>query len=159
MPVCAFCETLGEIVPVLVIGFDAVQERPAPQVMLVTVPEPAGVAQVPSPRQNVLLEALVPLLSRLTDKLPIAWLTGTLVAFVRSPEAIVPSAPPAKRRAPVPLSSVTVPRKLALDGVPRNVSIPVAVVVVEGATPAPPPMTKLLADRAADEAHVDAELK
>lgn len=60
----------------------------------------------------------------------------------------------AKTFNPVPVSSVNSAAKLALDGVPRNVKAPVAVVVVEGAAPAPPPMTRALAARAADVAHV-----
>jgi hypothetical protein len=61
--------------------------------------------------------------------------------------------------APDPVSSVTAEARLALEGVPRNVSIPVAVVVVEGATPAPPPIIKALAAKAEDEAHAEALLK
>src|SRR5215831_2605677 len=38
---------------------------------LVTVPLPAGVAQIPSPRQNVLAEARVPLFRLLTDRFPV----------------------------------------------------------------------------------------
>jgi hypothetical protein len=60
----------------------------------------------------------------------------------------------AKTFNPVPVSSVSSAAKFALDGVPRNVKAPVAVVVVEGATPAPPPMTRALAVRAAEEAMV-----
>lgn len=37
-----------------------------PALKLVTVPAPAGVAHVPSPRQNVELDAAVPLFSKLT---------------------------------------------------------------------------------------------
>ena len=65
----------------------------------------------------------------------------------------------ANTSAPEPVSSVTADAKLALDGVPRNVRIPVAVVVVDGATPAPPPMTRALAAKAPDDAHVDELLK
>ena len=60
----------------------------------------------------------------------------------------------AKTLAPVPVSSVNNAARFALVGVPRNVKAPVAVVVVEGATPAPPPMTSALAVRAADVAQV-----
>ena len=59
---------------------------------------------------------------------------------------------------PEPVSSVTAVAKLADDGVPRNVKIPAPVVVVDGATPAPPPMTIALAARAADEASVPVAL-
>jgi hypothetical protein len=49
------------------------------------------------------------------------------------------------------------PEPLAVN--PRAVRTPVPVVVVAGATPAPPPTTKAFAASAADEAHVEAELK
>jgi len=60
----------------------------------------------------------------------------------------------AKTFAPEPVSSVSTAARFALEGVPRNVKIPVPVVVVEGATPAPPPMTSALAARAVEEAMV-----
>jgi len=60
----------------------------------------------------------------------------------------------AKTLAPDPVSSVSTAARFALEGVPRNVKIPVPVVVVEGATPAPPPMTRALAARAVEEAIV-----
>jgi hypothetical protein len=60
----------------------------------------------------------------------------------------------AKTLTPEPVSSVSTAARFALEGVPRNVKIPVPVVVVEGATPAPPPMTSALAARAAEEAMV-----
>ena len=59
-----------------------------------------------------------------------------------------------KTLAPVPVSSVNSAARFALDGVPRKVRAPAAVVVVEGAAPAPPPMTKALAAKAADVAQV-----
>ena len=49
--------------------------------------------------------------------------------------------------------------RFALEGVPRNVKTPAAVVVVLGATPAPPPITKALAVSAADDANVPAAVK
>ena len=42
---------------------------------------------------------------------------------------------------------------------PIAVKTPVPVVVVAGDAPAPPPMTMALAAKAAEEAHIDAELK
>jgi hypothetical protein len=60
--------------------------------------------------------------------------------------------------APVPVSSVTAAARLADDGVPRNVRMPDAVVVVEGATPAPPPMTSALAASAAEDVIAVVEL-
>ena len=56
--------------------------------------------------------------------------------------------------APVPVSSVNKAARFALLGVPRKVNTPAAVVVVDGAAPAPPPITKELAVRAAEEAQV-----
>ena len=50
-----------------------------------------------------------------------------------------------KTNNPVPVSSVIAESKFALDGVPKNVKTPVPVVVVAGATPAPPPITSALA--------------
>jgi hypothetical protein len=61
-----------------------------------------------------------------------------------------------KTLAPVPVSSVSSAARFALEGVPRKVSAPAAVVVVDGATPAPPPITSALAVRAAEEAMVPA---
>jgi len=57
---------------------------------------------------------------------------------------------------PEPVSSVTAAARFALVGVPRNVRIPDAVVVVDGAAPAPPPMTMAFAASVAEDAHVDA---
>jgi hypothetical protein len=57
----------------------------------------------------------------------------------------------AKTFAPVPVSSVNNAARFALVGVPRNVKAPAAVVTVEGATPAPPPMTIALAAKAVEE--------
>ena len=59
---------------------------------------------------------------------------------------------------PEPVSSVTAAAKLADDGVPKNVKMPAPVVVVDGATPAPPPITSELAARAAEEASVPVAL-
>jgi hypothetical protein len=63
----------------------------------VTVPEPppppAGVAQVPSPRQNVVADAPVPPLRLVTGKLPVTpVVSGRFVALVKTPLAGVPRA-------------------------------------------------------------------
>lgn len=60
---------------------------------------------------------------------------------------------------PDPVSSVTAAARLALDGVPRKVRIPVPVAVVDGAAPAPPPITRALAVNAPEDAQVDELLK
>lgn len=61
--------------------------------------------------------------------------------------------------APDPVSSVTAAARFALEGVPRNVRIPVPVVVVEGAPPAPPPIIRAFAARTPELASVLAALK
>ena len=59
-----------------------------------TVPE-GGADQVASPRQNVVEDAEVPLPRFVTGRLPVTPVVrGSPVAFVRVPEAGVPSAPP-----------------------------------------------------------------
>ena len=69
------------------------------------------------------------------------------VQLERLPEVGVPSTgvtsvgEVANTSEPLPVSSVTAAARFALDGVPKNVKMPVPVVVVLGATPAPPPMT------------------
>jgi hypothetical protein len=61
--------------------------------VLETLPPPPGDAHVPSPRQNVELDALVPLLRLATGRLPVTpVLRGRPVAFVSTPDAGVPSA-------------------------------------------------------------------
>lgn len=73
---------------------------------------------------------------------------GNPVAFVSVPLEGVPSAPPFTTKAPaVPVFT------------PRAVRTPVPVVVVAGATPAPPPMTREFATNAAELAQVLAPLK
>jgi hypothetical protein len=64
-------------------------ELPGP----VTLPEPLGDAHVPSPRQKVELEALVPLFKRVTGRLPVVPpLIGSPPQFVSVPLFGVPSA-------------------------------------------------------------------
>ena len=68
------------------------------EVTEVTVPEPAGVAHVPSPRQNVEAEALVPEFRFVTGRLPVTPVVrGKPVVLVRVPEEGVPRAPPLTR--------------------------------------------------------------
>ena len=58
---------------------------------LVTVPAPAGAAQEPSPRQNVLADADVPLFKLVTGRLPVTpVLSGSPVALVKVALAGVP---------------------------------------------------------------------
>ena len=66
------------------------------------------------------------------------------VRLVANPLDGVPNAPPAI------INDPTLP-----VFTPRAVITPVPVVIVDGATPAPPPCTKALADSAADVAQVD----
>jgi hypothetical protein len=71
----------------------ATEINPPVKLTLVTVPAPAGVPQVPSPRQNVLADALVPLFRLVTGRLPVTPVVrGKPVAFVSIPDAGVPSA-------------------------------------------------------------------
>jgi hypothetical protein len=65
------------------------------------------------------------------------------VKFVTVPLEGVPKAPPLTTKAPADPTFT-----------PRAVTTPVPVVVVDGATPAPPPMTKALAANAAEVSHV-----
>ena len=70
---------------------------------------------------------------------------GKPVALVNVPLEGVPSAPPLTTNAPAdPVLT------------PSAVTTPVPVVMVDGATPAPPPLTSAPAARTADVAHVDA---
>ena len=79
-----------------------------------------------------------------TGKVPVTPVErGNPVAFVRVPEDGVPRAPPLTTKAPA-LPVLT----------PKAVRTPVPVVVVEGATPAPPPITKALAAKAPEDASV-----
>ena len=100
-------------------------------------PVPEGVAQVPSPRQNVDDVAPVPELRLVTGRLPVTpVLKGKFVPLVKFTEVGVPKIGEIKVGAllntnkPDPVSSVIAAAKLALDGVARNV-----------ATLAPSPLT------------------
>jgi hypothetical protein len=98
---------------------------------LVTVPEPAGDAQVPSPRQNVLADALVPLLRLDTGKLPVTPVdNGKPVAFVSVTLVGVPKTGVVsvglvdKTTLPVPVLVVTPVPPLATARVPAKVIVP-----------------------------------
>ena len=56
----------------------------------------------------------------------------------------------------VAVPSIVVKPPVELVLFPRAVTTPVPVVVVDGAAPAPPPITKALAAKAAEVAQVDA---
>jgi hypothetical protein len=99
---------------------------------LVTVPVPVGAAHVPSPRQKVDELADVPLFKLVTGKFPVTPVdSGKPVALVSVTLVGVPSKGVtkvglvAKTSDPVPVSSVTVASKLALEGVAKNVATPV----------------------------------
>lgn len=86
----ATTQVVQVIVPVEVIGPPPIGVVVA---MFVIVPEPVGTAHVPSPRQNVVLPAEVPLFRLPTGRFPVTpVLSGNPVAFVRTPLAGVPSA-------------------------------------------------------------------
>src|SRR5512146_1824259 len=75
----------SETVPVPVIGPPV---RPVPVATLVTVPpDPAGVAQLPSPRQNVVADADVPELRLVTGRFPVTSAAKFTAAKVGAPAA------------------------------------------------------------------------
>jgi hypothetical protein len=98
---------------------------------LVTVPEPDGDAQVPSPRQNVLDDALVPPLRLATGKLPVTPVdNGKPVAFVSVTLVGVPKTGVVsvglvdRTTLPVPVLVVTPVPPLATANVPVSVIVP-----------------------------------
>jgi len=100
--------------------------------LIVRVLEDNGLAQVPSPLQNVEDEALVPLFKLVTGKLPVTPVDkGNPVAFVNVTLVGVPNngvtnvGDVANTNAPEPVSSVTALAKLAEVGVAKNVATPV----------------------------------
>ena len=115
-------------------------------VKLVTVPL-AGVPNAPPLTTGV---PAVPTLTANAVAMPVPKpltpvLMGKPVALVNVPDDGVPNAPPLTTNAPAePVLT------------PRAVTTPVPVVVVLGATPAPPPITKALAASAVDDAKVPA---
>ena len=70
---------------------------------------------------------------------------GKPVAFVSVPDDGVPKAPPLTTKAPAEPTAT-----------PKAVTTPVPVVIVDGATPAPPPIIKAFAANTAEDAHVEA---
>jgi hypothetical protein len=101
---------------------------------LVTVPEPAGVAHAPSPRQNVDAEAEVPPFKFVTGRLPVTPVDrGNPVALVNVALVGVPRmgvtnvGEVANTAEPVPVSSVKAPKRLAELNDPREVALPTEV--------------------------------
>ena len=104
--------TVKARVPDVVIGDPATEIKPPVNdcATLVTVPAPAGVDQEPSPRQNVKIEAEVPLFRLVTGKLPVTPVVkGSPVRLVAVPDEGVPSAPPlTKFPLAVPVSAAVI---------------------------------------------------
>lgn len=123
--VCTVCDPPPVTIYVLV-------RFPAPTT--VTVPLPEGEAHVPSPLQNVLEDALVPLLRLVTGRFPVTPVErGSPVAFVNVTLVGVPKigvtsvGDVLKTNRVVPVSLVTAAARLALLGVARNVATPVPI--------------------------------
>lgn len=94
-------------------------------------PPPDGVAHVPSPRQNVVEDADVPLLRCVTARLPVTpVLNGSPVQLVRTPDVGVPSNGVTKvgdvenTTTPVPVSLVKAVANCAEVNEPREVALP-----------------------------------
>jgi len=101
---------------------------------LVTVPDPDGAAQEPSPRQNVDALADVPEFKLVTGRLPVTpVLRGKPVAFVNVALVGVPRmgvtkvGDVANTADPVPVSSVKAPNRFAELNEPREVAFPTEV--------------------------------
>ena len=113
--------TVNARVPFVIIGDPLTEIKPPVKdcATLVTVPAPAGVDQVPSPRQKVNADALVPELRFVTGKFPVtcvARLTPLnappsvkLPVLVTVPVRVIPLT------VPVPLTLVTLPLPLLLN--------------------------------------------
>ena len=87
---------------------------------------PVKVGDAESTTLPVPVEVVTPVPPLATGNVPVTpVVNGNPVALVSVPEAGVPKAPPANNNAPVPLSSVTAAARLALEGVAKNVAIPV----------------------------------
>ena len=102
---------------------------------LVTVPAPAGVAQEPSPRQNVDALADVPLFKLVTGRLPVTPVDrGKPVALVSVTDVGVPRigvtkvGEVANTAEPVPVSSVKAASKFAELNEPRDVAFQTEVI-------------------------------
>ena len=118
---------------VMAVGLANVKKLPptvvAPKLVLATGAVVAPVPPLPTATVPVTFEA-VPV---------VFWLSVGNVQFVRVPLDGVPNAPPFTTNAPTePVLT------------PKAVATPVPVVMVDGATPAPPPTTKALAAKAAE---------
>ena len=142
------------MVPVVVIGPPLVVRPVVPPLTLtlVTVPEPEGVAHVPSPRQKVVADALTPEFKLVTGKFPVTpVVSGSPVAFVKTaaegvPSAGVVSVGDAERTTePLPVDVVTPVPPFAMASVPPSVIVPDPVIgpplVVR---PVVPPLTLTL---------------
>ena len=124
----------------IVIAPDAfVMEIPVPAVNVERVnPVPFPISRAPF--AGVVVSPVPPLAIGKVPVTPVE--SGKPVAFVKVTDVGVPRIGVtnvglvANTFAPVPVSSVSKAARFALVGVPRNVKAPVAVVVVEGATPA-----------------------
>lgn len=99
----------------IVVALPAFDRKPVVSPLIL----PAGVAHVPSPRQNVELVAAVPLFKSETGTYaPVPVKAAVIVA-----PAIVGFVP--NMSAPLPVAPVTAVARFALDGVARNVPTPV----------------------------------
>jgi len=116
-----------------------------PEVPELTVPDPleTGVAHVPSPRQKVVADALVPLFKLVTGRFPVTPVdNGKPVALVRVTEVGIPkigvtSVGEVERTLfPLPVLVVTPVPPLATASVPASVTAPV--VAVLGVSPVVP---------------------
>jgi hypothetical protein len=135
--------TVNASVPVVVTGEPETAIKPPVNdcPTLVTVPVPLGVAQVPSPRQKVVADADVPLLSLATGKLPVTPVArGNPVALVKVTLVGVPRIGVIRvglverTTEPDPVAVVTPVPPLVTPSVPARVIAPL--VAVEGVKPA-----------------------
>ena len=138
--------TVPELVAAMVIEpLALVTLMPVPAVNVVRV-NPVPLPMSKAPLAGVVVNPVPPLATGNVPVTPVV--NGKPVAFVNVPLDGVPNAPPLIMNAPAePVLT------------PRAVTTPVPVVVVLGATPAPPPMTKAFAANAAEDAIVDVEEK
>ena len=112
--------TVKARVPFVIIGDPLTEIKPPVNdcATLVTVPAPAGVDHVPSPRQKVNADALVPEFKLVTGRLPVtcvARLTPLKVPpNVKLPVLVTVPVRVMPLTVPVPLTEVTVPLPLLL---------------------------------------------
>ena len=111
--------TVNARVPLVIIGDPLTEIKPPVKdcATLVTVPAPAGVDHVPSPRQKVNADALVPELKFVTGKLPVTCVARlTLLKVppnVKLPLLVTVPVKVMPLTVPVPETLVTVPCGLA----------------------------------------------